>query len=80
MILSPSVKDILRDQGVVIVYGDRPVEEVVSSEEQPSVCENQTTAMVQLVTRLLSEDYGITDRDTICYVTKKVLEGIHKND
>lgn len=73
MILSPSVKDILRDNGIVIVYGERPTHQENSS----TACKRDTeelSEVIAVIAKLLKEDFCMTDQEKICYITKKVLE------
>ncbi|WP_105617774.1 hypothetical protein [Vallitalea okinawensis] len=72
MILSPSVKDILRDNGIVIRYGERPNKEI-----SVSACKNNKedlSEIITTITKVLERDFQITDQDKICMVTKELLK------
>lgn len=64
MIITPGVKDILRNRGIVIVYGDRKVD--------------STKEITKTITNLLTQKFKITDDVAIKEITSKVLNRIQE--
>ncbi len=84
-IITPGAKDILRNNGIVIVYGER-VEKCVSEakdcREEKDLEKNEEKEnelqIVRTITNLLTQEFNISDSDRIKEITSKVLSIINK--
>ncbi len=70
MILSPGGKDYLHEQGVTIVYGERPMTGSKPAQKTGSAGAPDLNLTVQ---EILKRDYAITDILQVSAITKKVL-------
>ncbi len=93
MLLTPGAKDILRNRGVAIVYGSRPVaeetapvscptevhgtQEVQETPENPENQEGSMASLVETIVGLLRKDFGVNDPETIREISLKVLNKIN---
>ncbi|WP_432663252.1 hypothetical protein R9X47_22070 [Wukongibacter baidiensis] len=84
-IIAPGAKDILRNKGIVIVYGER--EEAKTNE--PQKCDEVSNLdddkqdekelkIIKIITNLLADEFNISDVDEIKEVTSKVLKRINE--
>ncbi len=82
-IIAPGAKDILRNKGIVIVYGARKE----SSENETQKCDeidniedvkqdDKELKIIKIITNLLADEFNISDVDEIKEVTSKVLKRI----
>ena len=77
LLLTPGAKDYLREKGITLVYGDRPV--VAKEVIKTAPVENQRAAVDESDLRLrigemLKSDFAIRDRRHIDDVTRKVMD------
>lgn len=70
MILSPGGKDYLYEQGIAIIYGEKP--ETGSKPSQKAECSGKSE-LNRTVQEILKRDYAITDREQVAAITEKVL-------
>ncbi|GAB6106648.1 hypothetical protein [Fusibacter bizertensis] len=80
MLLTPGAKDVLRNRGVVIKFGDKPCGKACSANMQIATESNtQSTAQCTAdqiksqVMHMLKNDYGIKDTRIMTEVLKGVL-------
>jgi len=85
MIISPGVKDILRNKGIVIIYGNRKencsknsavCKEVTSLDEEEK--SDGKLRITRAITSLLTQEFKITDAEMIEEITSRVLNRIEK--
>lgn len=77
-IITPGAKDILRNKGIVIVYGksvEKCVSEAVECKEEDSKNEIK---IVTTIENLLAQEFNISDAGKIEEITSKVLTIIKK--
>ncbi|WP_432408082.1 hypothetical protein [Wukongibacter sp. M2B1] len=85
MIITPGAKDILRNKGIVIVFGERKEEcskatadcQETSSVEDQDKNDNEL-ATIRTIANLLAQEFKITDIKMIKQVTSEVLKRIEK--
>ncbi|MCP4119221.1 MAG: hypothetical protein GY737_28230 [Desulfobacteraceae bacterium] len=89
MILTPGAKDILRNRGVVIEYGPRPVadtgetapvsstKEVEESQESREIPAESMDCLVTTIVGLLRNDFGVNDPEALREISLKVLNKIN---
>lgn len=82
-IIAPGAKDILRNKGIVIVYGEREkvrIKEPQRSDEDSNLDDERQDEkelkIIKIITNLLAEEFNISDVDEIKEVTSKVLKRI----
>ena len=68
VILTPGAKDVLRNKGVTIVYGEKPETVEVGCGE----------AIAETIARMLVKDFGITDEAKIKVICTKVIAAINE--
>jgi hypothetical protein len=84
MILSPGVKDILRDRGITIVYGDRKkvkeeAVQCVNWELAHGECRSNTESDLEnTIINILRKDFNIFDNEVTGKIVGNVLRIIHK--
>ena len=78
LLLTPGAKDYLRENGIALVYGERPVAAAqpvaVSTpveKQQPAVPESDLRGRIG---EMLKNDFAIRDRKHIDDVTRKVMD------
>lgn len=83
MIISPGVKDILRNKGIVIVYGQRKEDsskEITECKEVSGLNKREKhddeSEIIKTVTNLLLHEFKITDDEIIKKIIEKVLNKI----
>ncbi len=86
MILTSRAKDLLRNKGITLVYGEKPE----TSEVKPSIDATEETCgqtmatpedetMIKMIVDILQLEHNMTDMDNIVAVSGEVLKAIKKN-
>ncbi len=79
MVLTPGAKDRLKTMGISMIYGPRPEAECAAAVENTTpVDAGALEALVGRITRLLKDQYQITDAGTMTTVVARVVETLQK--
>ncbi|SHK09386.1 hypothetical protein [Paramaledivibacter caminithermalis] len=85
MIISPGAKDILRNKGIVIIYGDRKEscgKDIYECKEVSCLdAEKKNDRYLNIastIARLLTQEFRITDAEMVEEITSKVLNKIEE--
>lgn len=80
MILSPGAKDALRNKGVSIVYGEKPVEiaNQVNEEKEGIEYPDDKGQLVAQIINILRKDYGVVEEDCIREISLNVMKKLTK--
>ncbi|WP_026894210.1 hypothetical protein [Clostridiisalibacter paucivorans] len=71
MILTPGAKDIIRNMGLTIVYGEKPEEKDCDYCFDPEIVKKD-------ILKMLKEDYGISDEVRLNELCNETLNRINK--
>lgn len=77
MIITPGAKDVLRNKGVMIVYGEKP-----EIEENKEVCQECVESsdledLQNMIVKILEKDFNITDKASINEACKLILDKVN---
>ena len=77
LLLTPGAKDYLREKGIALVYGDRPVTAVQPATAPPverSQVASQNPELCERIGEMLRRDFAVRDRKQVEDVTRKVMD------
>lgn len=85
MIISPGAKDIIRNKGIVIIYGNKKdsFRKGISECQEVSCLDveeksDNNLKIIRIIARLLTQEFEITDAKMVEEITSKVLNKIEK--